>query len=163
MNQANCRKQLIELMRAHIVRIDQARAYLTEIKQAIAENRVEQLQQSLANPQFSLSEIEQLEQQRLELLSQHGFDRDHSGFEACLKWCDDSDGTVNALYQQLVASLVQLQQSIQLNHLLVNKGKERLRRSIGILTGLSHSNSCKIYGSNGEAQNTLGQRNIAIA
>ena len=163
MNQATCRKQLIELMRAHIVRIDQARAYLAEIKQAIAENRVEQLQQSLANPQFSVSEIEQLEQQRLELLSQHGFDPDHNGFEACLKWCDDSAGAVDALYRQLVASLVQLQQSIQLNHLLVNKGKERLRRSIGILTGLGQSNNCKTYGSNGEAQNTLGQRNIAIA
>lgn len=163
MNQKACREQLTELLRAHIARIDQANAYLAEIKQAIAENQVDQLQQSLTNPRFSVTEIEALEQQRLEVLSNHGFDRDSAGFEACLKWCDDDAGTIEALYQQLVKNLLRLQQSIQLNNLLVSKGKERLRRSIGILTGLSNSSNCKTYSSKGEAKNTLDQRNIAVA
>ena len=63
----------------------------------------------------------------------------------------------------MIASLVDLQYLIQLNSLLVNKGQERVRRSIGILTGVGTSGTCKTYSKKGQAINPAGRRDIAIA
>ena len=163
MNESACRERLIELLQAQNERIANANEFLVGIKNAIAENRLEKLQQSLVSPDLALDDIEQLEQQRYRLLESHGFSKDQDGFEKCVEWCDDSQGRVTALYGQLVEGLVQLQHSIQINSLLVNKGRDRVRRSIGILTGLGTSGSCKTYSSNGKTLDPTGRRDIAIA
>ena len=48
MNKEQCRERLIELLRAHNTCIESANAYLESIKNAIAENRLDQLQQSMS-------------------------------------------------------------------------------------------------------------------
>ena len=163
MNSRQCREQLVELLQAHNTRITGATEYLASIKLAIAENRLEDLQNSLSNPEFAIDDIEQLEQQRYQLLSDYGFDQDSEGFEKCMNWCDNEQKQVAGLYQQLIQGLVQLQHSIQVNSLLINKGRDRVRRSLGILTGLGATGNCKTYSSDGKALNTSGQRDIAIA
>ncbi len=163
MNAQRCRNSLIELLRAHIEHICQANDYLLGIKNAVAENRMDELQQSLADPYVAIEAIERLEQQRHRLLESHGFDSDDAGFDKCINWCDDEQGRLSELYRQLIADLVQLQRSIQINSLLIDKGRDRVRRSIGILTGLGRGGSVKTYGSNGKTVDPAGQRDIAIA
>ncbi len=158
-----CRERLIELLRAHNVCIESANAYLKSIKTAIAENRLEQLQQSLSGHEIPLAEIERLESERRTLLQSYGFDSDDRGFDKCVAWCDDDSGRVTELYRQLVRNLEKLQHSIQLNSLLVSKGQERVRRSIGILTGIGNSNQAKTYRSDGKTTTQNDRRDIAIA
>ena len=163
MNSNQCREQLTALLAEHHQRITRASEYLASIKQAIAENRLESLQNSLSEPDFKIEEIEELEQQRYQLLADYGFNQDAEGFEKCMAWCDDEQKKVARLYQQLIQGLVQLQHSIQVNSLLVNRGRDRVRRSLGILTGLGTAGSCKTYSSDGKAQEASGRRDIAIA
>jgi len=163
MNSSQCREQLTALLEAHNARISSANDFLLAIKNAIAANQLENLQQSLANPELALDQIEQLEQQRHQLLSTYGFSENSDGFEKCVAWCDNEQGQVSGLYQQLIQGLVQLQHSIQLNNLLIARGQDRIRRSLGVLTGLGAMGNCKTYSSNGKTLSPAGQRDIAIA
>ena len=162
MNKAGCRTRLQDLMQAHIGYIADANQYLLNIKNAIAENDLGAIQLSLKTPDSSIAAMEQLEKDRRQLLSEFGFDGDNAGFEQCVRWCDDDSGRLGNLFAELVSELERLQHSIQVNNLLVNKGKDRVRRSIGILTGLGNSTT-NTYGSNGEKLESEGRRNIAIA
>jgi len=163
MNSGECCEQLTALLQAHNARISSANDYLLAIKNAIAANQLEKLQQTLSKPELALDDLEQLEQQRYQLLSAYGFDENGEGFEKCVAWCDNEEGQVSRLYQQLIQELVQLQHSIQLNNLLVTRGQERIRRSLGVLTGLGTTGNCKTYSSNGKTLGSSGQRDIAIA
>ena len=163
MNSSACRERLTELLKAQNARISSASAFLLTIKNAIADNHLETLQQLLANPDLAVDDIEQLEQQRYQLLTSCGFSENSDGFEKCVAWCDNDQGQVSRLYQQLIQGLVQLQHSIQINSLLVIKGQDRVRRSLGVLTGVGTAGNCKIYSSNGKALSPADQRNIAIA
>ncbi len=160
---AECRARLIELMQEHVKCIESANDYLAEIKTAIAENRIDDLQQSLSGQVLPMAEIERLEGLRHELLTSYGFDSGDDGFKKCIAWCDDDAGQVDALYQQLVQKLLKLQRSIQLNSLLVSKGQERVRGSIGILTGSAVANQAKTYSSQGKTVTDGNRRDIAIA
>lgn len=162
MNANQCRQRLSELLQAQTERITRANEYLLVIKNAIAGDQLENLQQSLTSPDLSIEDIENLERQRYQLLTDFGFDQDPAGLEKCINWCDQ-DQLLSGLYQQLIASLMDLRQSIQINSLLVNKGQDRVRRSIGILTGVGTSGTSKTYGNKGQAINPAGRRDIAIA
>lgn len=163
MNVQACREQLIVLLNAHTAKMSAANEYLVNIKNAIAENKIDALSRTLTEPALPIDDIEALELQRHQLLASYGFSENLDGFEKCVAWCDNDQGEVAELYQKLVHSLVQLQHSIQLNSLLVNKGKDRIRRSIGILTGLGNPSSYKTYSSEGKTLQPSGQRDIAIA
>lgn len=163
MNANQCRQRLSELLQAQIGRIASANTYLHRIKSAIAENRLENLQQTLTSPDLAIEDIEQLEQQRNQLLETCGFARDSDGLEKCIAWCDDDQNQLSELYQQLIKNLFDLRHSIQINSLLVNKGQERVRRSIGVLTGANATGTCKTYSDKGQAINPAGRRDIAVA
>lgn len=162
MNSKACHHNLSLLLRSHLERIGRANDYLAGMRQAIADNDLARLQQLIAAPDFSVDEIEQLERQRHKVLADFGFAPDRAGFEQCLGWCDNDAGELSALYRRLIETLEQLQRSIQLNRLIVNRGKERVRRSIGILTGLGNAGSGKTYNSSGKAQDSSGPRDIAV-
>jgi len=162
MNTNQCRQRLSELLQAQTEQITRANEYLLVIKNAIADDQLDKLQQSLTSPDLAIEDIENLEQKRYQLLASFGFEQNPEGLEKCIDWCDD-DQQLSGLYQQLVASLVELRHSIQLNSLLVNKGQERVKRSIGILTGVGTAGTCKTYSEKGQAINPAGRRDIAIA
>lgn len=163
MNSNQCRERLTALLEAQNTSIASANEYLLAVKQAIADNELEKLQQSLSDPRLAVDDIEQLEQQRYQILSTYGFSENSDGFAKCVAWCDNEQEQVAALYQQLIQNLVQLQHSIQINSLLVTRGQDRVRRSLRVLTGLGPAGGCKTYSSNGQTLSSSGQRNIAIA
>lgn len=163
MKAAQCRERLIELLLAHITSIAEANAYLLGFRNAIADDNLDALQQALRHPEAAFESIERLERQRHHLLGESGFSRDRAGFEECVRWCDDEHRRVSNLYRQLVDALVELQHSIQVNSLLVNKGKDRVRRTIGILTGHGESDDGNTYSRKGKTSEGASRRNIAIA
>jgi flagellar biosynthesis/type III secretory pathway chaperone len=163
MKQKDCRARLRELLQKQNAGIASANAYLVAIKDAIANSRLDHLQQKLGSPELAIDDIEELEQQRLQLLGDFGFERDNAGMEKCIAWCDDEDHQLSALYQQLIRHLFELRHSIQMNSLLVNRGQERVRRSIGILTGVGNSTTGKTYGASGQTINPADRRGIAVA
>ena len=162
MSKSTCRSRLNDLLQAHIGHIAEANQYLLSIRNAIAQNDLGAMQLNLENPDASIAAIERLENDRHELLVEFGFAGDHAGFEQCVHWCDDDSHQLDDLFSRLITELEELQRSIQVNNLLVNKGKERVKRSIGILTGLGHSTG-NTYDHKGEKLEPSGRRNIAIA
>ncbi len=163
MNRDDCRRQMLLLLGAQNTSITAANDYLLHIKNAIAENKLENLDPLLANPELPIEDILELERQRFGLLQNFGFDSDSAGFKKCVTWCDNSKQELNEAYQRLINGLTQLQRSIQLNNLLIGKGKDRVRRSIGILTGQGNVTQGKTYSNKGQTLEDNGQRNIAIA
>lgn len=157
-----CRARLQELLQVHIGHIARANEYLSKIRSAIAENDLAAVQLSLEAPDASIAAIEELEQDRRQTLGEFGFDGDNAGFEQCVRWCDNDSHQLHDLFSELITELEKLQHSIQVNNLLVNKGRNRVRRSLGILTGLGHS-AGNTYDRKGEKLETEGCRNIAIA
>ena len=162
MSKAACRTRLRDLLEAHVGLIADANRYLGQIKSAIAQNDVEVLRHNLTTPDASIAAIEQLEPERRQLLVEFGFSGDCAGLEACVNWCDDESRHLGDLFSRLVGELEELQRAIQVNNLLINKGKDRIRRSIGILTGLG-SAADNTYGRQGQKLEDSGRRNIAIA
>ena len=163
MSAAACREALSALLARHVAQIGAANDYLRAVKQAITDNDLETLKHSLDRPDFDVAAIEALEDERHRLLEVYGFGTDFAGFERCIEWCDDPDGELADGYRQLVKGLVELQHSIQLNQLLVNRGKDRVRRSLCLLGGLGNAGQGKTYGSDGKAELPAGRRDIAIA
>ena len=163
MSAADCRRTLSALLARHVAQIDAATAYLRRVKQAIAENDREALQGLLEHPEFDVATIERLEDERHRLLEAHDFAADSGGFEQCIAWCDDAAGGLAGLYRQLVQGLIELQHSIQLNQLLVDRGRDRVRRSLCLLGGTEAAGQYRTYGSDGKAEPAGGRRDIAIA
>lgn len=163
MNRAACKTQLEQLLQTQNEHIARANDYLGVIKKAIADGRLDGLQQSLSHPELPIDEIENLERQRQQLLADSGFAADRGGLAKCIAWCDDDNGRLAELYKQLLDNLYQLRHSIQVNSLLVNRGQQRVRRSIGILTGNNNSGFTRTYGDKGQAIDPSARRDIAIA
>ncbi len=163
MSAAACRQAMSTLLTRHVAQIEAATAYLRRVKQAIAENDREALQGLLEHPEFDVDAIERLENERHRLLEAHDFATDAAGFEQCIAWCDDAAGGLAGLYRQLVQGLIELQHSIQLNQLLVDRGKDRVRRSLCLLGGIGGGGQCRTYGSDGKTEPASGHRDIAIA
>ena len=162
MNPSDCRRQLIALLTSQIERVEAANRYLRRIKQAVSANDLAALQELLQQPGFSLQEIESAEIERRHLLQASGFTPDGDGFERCLSWCEGGEALAE-LRADLTTQLTDLKRELQLNRLLVNKGQDRIRRSLGILTGIDTGAPAKTYDSAGHTTLPGGRRDIAIA
>ena len=98
MNTNQCRERLSELLQAQAEQITRANEYLLVIKNAIADDQLDKLQQSLTSPELAIEDIENLELQRYQLLANFGFEQNPEGLEKCIDWCDD-DQQLFGLYQ----------------------------------------------------------------
>lgn len=163
MTPADCRRELTRVLQAQQQRVSHASAFLKQVKQAVAEDNLDELQALLTQPGFSLGEIESIEAERRQLLQRFGFATDAEGYQRCIDWCDDSDASLAEQNATLKTGLIDLQHQLQLNQLLVNKGQDRVRRSLGILTGMDTGIQGKTYDSAGKAALSPGRRDIAIA
>ena len=157
-----CRQQLASLLQQQIEETIKTNGFLVNIKDAIAENRLDAVSQQIDPPQVSFEKTEQLERQRQELMQTYGYATDREGLEHCIRWCDDQKGTLQALHGQLLDALAALERSLQISNLLVNKGKQRLQRALDVLTWQPASTNTYNASGTTESSNT-GKRNIATA
>jgi flagellar biosynthesis/type III secretory pathway chaperone len=160
---SQCRAALSQLLQTQLAKADQVNHYLAELKTSIAQNDIEAINGTLSQNNLPLGEIEDLENHRNQLLSQYGFEANKEGQVSCIKWCDDNEGNLSKQYQLLSESLIQLQRSIQINALLVNKGQDRIRRSVSLLTGQVNNEKSSTYSKNGQTHAATNKRSISQA
>ena len=158
-----CRQELSQLLEVQLGKIDEVNAYLVTLKTSIAQNDIEAMNDSLSQTSLPITDIEALENNRNQLLVRYGFEVDKDGHEACIAWCDNLEGELSTQYQSLTGSLMKLQRSIQVNDLLVNKGQERIRRSVGVLTGQTNTAVSNTYSKSGQARTVINKRSITSA
>ena len=157
-----CRKDLIEIFSHQTTKLLSLNAYLLDIKERIAANDVDALNSVLQQDISPVEALEELELQRQNLLSVYGFDYGKDELEKCIAWCD-RENQAELGYQQLSDALSQLKHSIQINDLLVSKGKKRIRRALQLLTGQNNLQNTVTYTDSGETQESAEHRSIARA
>lgn len=158
-----CSQTLGQLFETELVKVNEVNDYLIELKTSIAQNDIEAIDDTLSEKSLPIDEIEGLENRRHQLLIQYGFDTNKEGQAACIKWCDDKEGNLSKQYQLLSESLTQLQRSIQINALLVNKGQDRIKRSVSLLTGQVNNENTSTYSKNGQTHGAINKRSISQA
>ena len=158
-----CREEMDQLLQTQLATVEEVNRYLIELKASIGQNDIEALNATLSAEYLPINEIENLENRRHQILIQYGFEASNDGLSECIKWCDDNDGILFKRYQTLIASLVQLQQSIQINALLVNKGQERIKKSVSLLTGQVNNEKSNTYSKNGQTYDSISKRSISQA
>lgn len=162
MKKQECYSSLYELLTQQIASIKVATTYLNDIKNSIESNDIESLQHLIKHNEIPLNKIEEQETARFSLIESCGFEKNKTGFERCVKACDDSNKSLSDIYSQLNHSLDELQKATEVSGLLVSKNKERVQKSLNILTG----NSIKkdpTYSSQGTTNNDSLTRPLAIA
>ena len=157
-----CREDLIKIFYHQETRLLSLNAYLIDVKDRIAANDVDALNDILQQDILPVEELNELEHQRHRLLAIYGFDYEKHELEKCIAWCD-IDNQVEQKYQQVNEALAQLQHSVQINDFLVNKGKSKIRRALHILTGQNKFQQSVTYTHSGEAQDSAENRSLARA
>jgi flagellar biosynthesis/type III secretory pathway chaperone len=160
---SQCRQALSQLLQTQLAKVDEVNHYLVELKASIVQNDVEAINGTLSENNLPIGEIEDLEKHRNQLLGQYGFDANNEGQAECIKWCDDNEGNLSKQHQLLSESLIQLQRSIQINALLVNKGQDRIKRSVSLLTGQVNNEKSSTYSKNGQSDDVSNKRSISQA
>ncbi len=161
-SQQECFQQLDQLLQQQTTELSDINAYLSDIKNAVASGETDQLNQLLTRRHLPVAEIDDLESQRHKLLKLYGYEPDRNGLIACIRHCDQNN-TLKQRYQKFEQGLSTLQHSIQLNSLLVNKGRKRVRKSLQLLTGQAASDNAQTYSSSGLSQDLSCRRKIAQA
>lgn len=161
-NAHQCRVSLVQLLKDQTGRLQAIDIYLGEIKNKIVENDTTALNTLLEKSGSPLADLQPMENERHALLTSQGFEVSKAGMELCIDWCD-SQGQLKQQYDIFTLALSQLQHSIQVNALLVNKSKVRVRRSLHILTGQGNENNSKTYSRSGQTQAGPSKRSITLA
>lgn len=156
-----CFQQMNALLTRQIDEIDGISSFLQAIKKAIATNELDSLKQLLSQ-QNPLENIGSLETQRHQLLTTFGYELSQQGMEQCIDDCDH-EGVLGSLYQSFQQSLSDLQHAIQVNNLLIDKNKIRIRNSLKLLTGQQNADSTNLYSRRGQALAHNNGRSIAQA
>ncbi len=159
---APCHAELLALLVDQSAELDAINTYLAEIKSAIVENDTESLNTLITQPNLPVTEVDKLENHRNHLLKQYGFKPDRDGLARCIAWCD-KDGIISQQYEMFQKAVLRLQHTIQVNNLLVSKGRERVRQSLQLIMGQPTSNRMTTYSSNGKTADNDGHRTIARA
>jgi hypothetical protein len=153
-----CYTELSDLFETQISELHAINSYLTKIKNAVAENDVEALNNLVAEQRLPIKEIETLQAKQHQLMSMHNFESNNAGLQKCIAWCDRQDmliGQFEAFKQEMEV----LQRSLQISDILVSKGQNRIRQSLHLLTG--QTVNAKTYSSSGLSQETTDGRSIA--
>jgi flagellar biosynthesis/type III secretory pathway chaperone len=157
-----CLHQLNTLLQRQVDKIMDLNSYLSDLKSAIAGDDSKQLNDLLSQQRLPTAEIEDLENQRSRLLKIYGYDADKDSLLACIEWCDQH-GALEETYKKFEKALQQLQHSVQLNHLLVNKCQKRIRQSLYLLTNQMTSDKPSTYSATGVTENPGSRRSLAQA
>jgi len=157
-----CFQKMTALLSQQVEDIEGISIYFDDIKTAIAANEIEALNALLTQQKLPMEDISNLETQRNQLLAAYGYEATQQGLEQCIGECD-SNGSLKKQYQSFQQALVNLQRSIQVNSLLIDKNKSRIHKSLKLLTGQQNSDNAKTYASNGQTSTYSNKRSIAQA
>ncbi|MBL7005278.1 MAG: flagellar protein FlgN [Gammaproteobacteria bacterium] len=162
LNQQHCFKQFKLLLTTQIDSLVSTTNYLLEIKTSIQNNDLEALQQLIKSNNIPLAKIERLENERLTLTQKCGFKADKSGFKECIIANDNQQKTLDSLQAELFNVMQELKKATEVNHLLVSQNKNRIDKSLSILTGISQTSN-QTYSVSGIKEEGKHSRPLAVA
>ncbi len=157
-----CHTKLMALLVHQTEELDAINTYLGEIKSAIVESDTESLNTLITQQRLPIAEMDDLESQRNCLLEMYGFKPDRDGLLSCIAWCDRGEA-ISRQYELFRQALLRLQRAIQVNSLLVSKGRERVRQSLQLIMGQPASEQVTTYSSRGKTEENNNYRTIAQA
>ena len=153
-----CLDELSHLFERQISELQEINDYLTRIKNAVAENDIEEMNNLVAKQKPPVAEVEKLQVMQQKLVSNYNFEATGDGLAKCIEWCDLEDRLV-IQYENFKQELTQLQHSLQISDLLVSKGQNRVRQSLQLLTG--QTANTRVYTSDGHSRDSTDRRSIA--
>ena len=153
-----CHVELSSLFETQTSELQAVNSYLIKIKNAIAENDVEALNNLVDEQTLPIREIDLLQAKQRQLMSSYNFQPTREGLEKCIEWCD-KENTISKQYQTFKVEMEKLQLSLQVSDMLINKGQNRVRQSLHLLTG--QTVNTRTYTSTGHSQESTEGRSIA--
>ena len=153
-----CQVELSHLFETQTSELQAINSYLTKIKNAVAENDVEALNNLIEEQRLPIKEIEILQEKQHQLMSKYNFESNNTGLEKCIAWCDRQDKLYDQ-YQIFKQETELLRHSLQISDMLVSKGQNRIRQSLHLLTG--QTVNTRTYTSSGQSQESTAARTIA--
>ena len=155
-----CHDELSQLFETQISDLRAFNRFLTRLKNAVAENDIDGINNLVAQQKLPTAEIEKSLVKQQKLAWEFNFEANNTGLEKCINWCDEG-GTLVRQYEEFKQELVLLQRSLQISNLLVSKGRNRVRQSLQLLTG--QTANTRVYTSSGQSQDSTDGRSIAHA
>ena len=124
--------------------------HLDQVKQAIASNQKDQLDQLVGHTEQDLATIEQLQLKQQQTVASFGFEQSPEGVNHCVKAC--SQPQLSERFDHLKEQLVTLQNALMINDLLIRKNQQRVRQSIRLLSGHAPATQNTTYTRKGDTQ-----------
>lgn len=122
--------------------------------QALGRRDVALIHDILAEKEQQLAQLDQLAQQRNQLLQQLGLSTDKSGFDSFI--ASDSSGLLAKHWAGLEGLLRECQRQNQVNGTLLEAGKQVAQQTLSILTGQDMSQN-ELYNQSGKTSSDLGK------
>lgn len=127
---------------------------LAQERQALGERDASVLATTVHEKEQQLGLLDQLAQQRSQLLQQAGLTADKTGFEAFLE--SDGSGQLANFWTGLEGLLRECQQQNQINGSLLETNKQVVQQALSILTGREVGQD-EVYNQLGKTAGSLGQ------
>ncbi len=150
-DKTQCRNQLNQVLTQQIQQVSSYVNYLGDIKTAISVNDTNELNELLERQQ-NPEHIENTQVQQAKILTAHGFESSDQGLNQCIADCDLNSQLKNHK-NNLTEKLKELEKSLLINALLVQKSQHRVKQSIRLLSGHDPSGTASSYSKLGNIEN----------
>lgn len=158
----HCFSLFSELLHNQISSIKETTEYLNSIKSAIENNQLEPLQDLIKQNSIPLNTIEEQENALFSLTESSGFERNRDGLAQCIAKYDNQDKTLQSMQIELRQALKKLNTATKVNDHLIIKNKERVHKSLMLLTGNGNTSN-QTYSDDGVKHAHSVKRPLAVA
>ncbi len=146
-----CSHKIDKILTLQISQVSSYIDYLSNIKSAITSNNTPQLNELLEKQQLSPELIEKTQQQQIQTLTEFGYELNDEGLTTCIKNCDNASH-LTSQKNTLTKKLKELEKSLLVNALIVQKNQHRVKQSIRLLSGHNLSNNSSSYSKQGNIE-----------
>jgi len=148
---AQCSQQIDQILTLQISQVSRYIDYLSNIKSAVSTNNTQQLNELLEQQQLNPEIIEKTQQQQIQTLTEFGYDLNDEGLTSCIEDCVNPSQLISQK-NVLTEKLKELEKSLLINALIVQKNQHRVKQSIRLLSGHKLSNNASSYSKQGSIE-----------
>jgi len=148
---AQCSQQIDQILTLQISQVSRYIDDLSNIKSAVSTNNTQQLNELLEQQQLNPEIIEKTQQQQIQTLTEFGYDLNDEGLTSCIEDCVNPSQLISQK-NVLTEKLKELEKSLLINALIVQKNQHRVKQSIRLLSGHKLSNNASSYSKQGSIE-----------
>ncbi len=151
LQRVQCSQQIDQILTLQIAQVSSYINYLSDIKSAISANNTQQLNELLEQQQLNPELIEKTQQQQIQTLTEFGYELNDEGLTSCIQDCVNAS-QLTSQKNILTEKLKELEKSLLINALIVQKNQHRVKQSIRLLSGHKLSNNASSYSKQGSIE-----------